>query len=85
MAYKGIFKSALEILYATADIVDEVSSTVTYLGFQSTGISVSSAYWAICKIEISGTITTTKWADGSRNENYIWDNRATYTYLFKMF
>lgn len=60
--------------------IDEASSTVTYVGKASTKAATSEAQWQIIKIEVSGTITTIKYANGSYSFNQIWDNRASLTY-----
>jgi hypothetical protein len=62
-------------------VVDEASSTVTYLGNCLPGNAgkVSEAVWRIKKKDTtSGTKIT--YADGSSDFNKIWNSRATYTY-----
>lgn len=61
-------------------IVDEASSTVTYLGKAVAGTSTASALWQITKITISGTQTSLTQADGDFLFNNIFDNRASLTY-----
>jgi hypothetical protein len=66
---------ALELL------IDEASSTVTYLGNCLPGNAgkTDEAIWRIKKIDTtSGTKIT--YADGSSDFDKIWANRATYTY-----
>lgn len=60
--------------------IDEASSTVTYVGKASVTASPSAPVWRISKIEVSGTVTTVKFANSSYDFNQIWDNRASLTY-----
>lgn len=60
--------------------IDEASATVTYIGRASTKAATSEAQWQIVKIEISGNVTTMKYANGSYTFDQIWDNRASLTY-----
>lgn len=67
--------------FAYKTIIDEASATVTYIGYAATKATTSQPQWQIVKIEISGTITTMKFANGSYSFNQIWDNRASLTYV----
>lgn len=60
--------------------VDEISSTVTYVGKADPGTSGSAASWQIQRITVSGTITTIEFADGNSDFDNIWNNRASLTY-----
>ncbi len=60
--------------------VDEVSKNLIYLGKAAIASSNASAVWQIQRITISGTITTTLWADGNSNYDNIWNDRASLTY-----
>ena len=60
--------------------IDEASATVTYVGKAATSALTSNAVWQIMKIEVSGSITTIKYADGNFEFDNIWDNRASLTY-----
>ena len=62
----------------TQRIVEEASSTVTYVGFAPIGTATSVANWVIMKIEISGSQTIIKWAGVPAN--VAWDDRATLSY-----
>ena len=80
----------IDRIKATADIIEEVSETVTYLGFCSPGTTATSdPRWSILKIVQSGAaypiLTSSKWADGQCCFNLVWDNRAGYNYTFKNF
>lgn len=60
-------------------IYDEATSTIAYLGNALPGISTSSAFWRISKINTtSGVITT--WADGNSNFDNIWADRLSLNY-----
>lgn len=61
-------------------LVDEVSSSVVYVGKAHSGTATSAGSWQIKKITISGTLTTIAFADGDTEYNNSWDNRASLTY-----
>jgi len=61
-------------------LIDEVDANTTYIGFAPFGTATSAASWQIFKISVSGTVTTTTYADGNDNFDNIWDNRASLTY-----
>lgn len=63
-----------------AQIVDEASSTVTYIGKAQPGSLENAAVWQIKKITISGTETITTYADGDADFNNVWDDRASLSY-----
>jgi hypothetical protein len=63
-----------------AEVVDEASSTVTYIGKATPGTATSAASWQIKKITVSGTQTIITWASGNVNFDKIFDNRASLTY-----
>jgi hypothetical protein len=62
-------------------IVEEASSTVTYVGKAAPGSATGSAVWKISKYTDngSGTLTETQ-ADGNANYDNIWNNRASLSY-----
>lgn len=62
-------------------LLDEVSSTVSYLGYSPLGAATSTDNWKIKRILVSGTLTSTQFADGNENYDNIWDNRASLTYI----
>jgi hypothetical protein len=55
--------------------IEEVSTSIFYVGYGLTSMSESSPLWIIKKILINSTITTIKYAQG------IWNNRSTLTYI----
>lgn len=86
----------LSQLRQSADIIEEVSALVTYIGIIKPGSGgtdeqkAAAAIWSIIKVVQSapdGTypnISTIKFADGMAIFNKNWNNRATYNYLFKV-
>ncbi len=64
--------------YAT--IVDEASSTVTYIGKAAIASASSAAVWQVFKMTVSGTETIITWADGDSSFNNVWDDRASLVY-----
>jgi hypothetical protein len=86
----------LSNLKANADIIEEVSALITYVGIIKPGTTgtdeqkAAAAVWSIIKIvqaAADGTypnITSVKYADGMAVFNKIWNNRATYDYIFKV-
>lgn len=61
-------------------LIDQASSTVTYIGSAIPNSSVSSAVWQIKRITTSGTLTLIEYANGNLNFNNIWNNRASLSY-----
>ena len=61
-------------------IIDEVSSTLTYIGFAPPGSSESNPIWKIYRASVSGTITKVEYANGNSGYLNIWANRASITY-----
>jgi hypothetical protein len=49
--------------------------------FHRTGSLTTDPVWKIKKIETNNGITTIGFVDGKVNYNFIWEDRATYTYL----
>lgn len=65
---------------AHALLVDE-SGSITYVGLAEIGSLEAAAVWQIKKIEIQGSVTSVKYADGDANFNNAWDDRISLTYL----
>lgn len=65
---------------AMKTVMDEYSSTVTYIGDADTGSSVASAVWRIKRLTQSGTILYVEWADGDGQFNNVWNDRTTLSY-----
>lgn len=73
-------------LRQSADIIDEISDTVTYLGFCKPGTTdEGSETWSIMKIEEVGTITSFKWANGNAMFQLQFSQRLGYNYSFQNF
>lgn len=73
-----IFRSVVDV--EAIPILDEVSTSLTYVGWAVLGTATSSPKWKIIRITKSGTITLTEYADGNMNYDNVWDNRAALTY-----
>ena len=57
-------------------------SDLIYFGETYPGTSPATARWRIRKYTWSGTNPAiTSWANGTKEFDKIWDNRATYTYI----
>ncbi len=61
-------------------IIDEASTTVTYIGYAEQGAATSATSWLIEKIDedVSGDTVIT-WSPSSRF-NQVWDDRASLSY-----
>ena len=64
-------------LYAVR--LDEVSTTLNYVGEAVPGTADGAAAWRIKKIDMTSGVVLT-WADGNTNFDNIWSNRAGLTY-----
>jgi len=75
-------------LHEQADVIDEASETITYLGFFRNGVVDENEdvdQCKILKIETIDNITTRKWADAEHiNYNKNWTERATDKYTYKL-
>jgi len=60
--------------------LDEVSSTLFYVGEASIAASTSSPMWRIRKIDTT-TGVDVRWADGNSYYDNVWDDRTSLTYL----
>lgn len=61
-------------------MLDEASSTTTYVGYAQPGSDTSDAVWQIFKLLESGTVTSKQYADGSDSFTNVWDDRASLAY-----
>jgi hypothetical protein len=81
-----MFDSDILIAVQTPDLVDEVSSTLYYLGWTDIGISATSeAKFRVARMQKTGNVWQKMWANGSRRYDQVWDDRAdgakiTYTF-----
>jgi hypothetical protein len=67
-------------------LVDEASTTVTYLGFSEKGVDKGVAKWVVVRITIASATTpvgvvTIEWATQVGDNSNIWNNRASLTYV----
>jgi hypothetical protein len=69
-----------ELLNQYSTLIDEASSTVTYIGIALPGTLTSSASWQIKKISANGTVTSILYADSNKNFDNVWDNRSSLVY-----
>lgn len=60
--------------------IDEVSSTLTYVGIAPVSASESAAVWSIQRLENIGTVLTITWADGDTLLDNVWADRASLSY-----
>lgn len=62
-------------------LLDEISSTVSYIGEALPGSLQEDPVWRIKKLDEGGTPPLQiEWADGTSDFDKVWDDRATYTY-----
>lgn len=61
--------------------VDAVSDTLIYIGYSEAGMDESAPHWRIEQIDTTGNITSITNPGGDNSYVYIWDDRATYSYL----
>lgn len=61
-------------------IVDEIDSTLMYIGSAQPGTTNNSSTWSIQKIEFLGDDIFITWANSVNTFTNIWDDRLTYTY-----
>ena len=62
-------------------IIDEVSTTVTYVGYAESGVATSASKWIIQKITAASAtvptgVTTILYATAYMSKDNKWDNRA---------
>jgi len=61
-------------------LVDESNPNIIYKGFASPAAKVEDAVWAIQKISNTGDVCAYQWADGNKNFDNVWNNRAALSY-----
>lgn len=61
-------------------LIEEVSSTEYYIGISESFVNIYEAIWQIKKISKTGDVWTIQFPNGDQSFNYIWNNRAGYTY-----
>jgi hypothetical protein len=60
--------------------VDDAGSGVTYIGQAQPGTLVADASWKIKKVTETGDDLKVEYADGTKDFDKVWNDRATYTY-----
>lgn len=64
-----------------AQRVDEVSTSLMYVGIAEVGAATSASTWRIFRVSsTAGVSPVVEWADGNSNFDNIFDNRASLTY-----
>jgi hypothetical protein len=66
--------------FSTLALIDEVSSTMFYIGDSNGAKDENAAIWSIKKIWQDGTIWRTQFPDGDQSFKFVWTDRGTYTY-----
>ena len=61
-------------------MVDESNPNLIYKGFASPAASTQNPIWAIQRISIANEVCSYQWADGNKNFDNVWSNRATLIY-----
>lgn len=69
--FTGISENLLQV---------DSEGTTTYIGYAVAGSLTSASVWAIKRIVETGLDVAITWADGNKNYDNIWDNRASLTY-----
>lgn len=59
---------------------DESNPRTIYKGFALPGSLTNEPKWAIQKTSVNGSITVTKWSNGNKKLENIWDNREALQY-----
>jgi len=80
--------AAIELsLHGTIDhfkepqLIDDPFPGLSYKGYSSTlNADGSQPVWAILEIKQSGTLTSFRWADASKDFNKVWNDRSFYMY-----
>jgi hypothetical protein len=62
-------------------LVDQVSTSLSYVGYAIYDALTNQSKWLIFRLEVLGTVTNKSFANTSTEYDKIWNDRATYTYL----
>ena len=65
---------------AKSSRIDDVNSSLTYIGEAAVGSNESSPVWRILRITISGAETKIQYANGNTSWNNTWVDRASLSY-----
>lgn len=61
-------------------VVDEVSSSLIYIGEAAISVSELEPFWKIKRIKTIDNIVRITWADGNENYDNVWASRTGYLY-----
>lgn len=65
--------------YLPEPFIDD-DGTTKYVGYAPTGVQPDQKGWQIVKFTKDGNVTKAEYPFGSMGFDYVWDERATYTY-----
>ena len=65
---------------AMQNLKDDNADGNTYFGEAVPGTATSAAGWQILRMNVSGTVTSFKYANGDSGYTNVWDNRTSLTY-----
>lgn len=74
------------VLYTTTDPdgtalrTDAAGGGVTYYGYAPVGTNPAAAAWKIKRTTVAGGLTTNEYADGDREFDNVWNDRAALSY-----
>ena len=60
---------------------DTVDAATAYVGEAAPGASAASAVWRVRRLLTVATVLAIQYADGDRQFDNVWDNRAALTYV----
>lgn len=61
-------------------LIDEVSTTLSYIGIAPEGASTADKVWELLKLDTSSGLSLTKTVNAKDKKGAIYDDRTTYTY-----
>ena len=61
-------------------LVDESNPNVIYKGFASPAAETGEPVWAIQRVSVAADVCSFQWADGNKNFDNVWKDRATLNY-----
>lgn len=67
-------------IFIQASIVEQINQGQTYYGYALPGSATSEPVWAIQRTTEDKGVSTYQWADGNKNFDNVWDNRANLQY-----
>lgn len=78
----GVRKLTESALPKTTVFDYDANSNLVYIGKAAIGTAKASALWQIKKLlcDANGNLTDMQFANGSETYEYVWNNRASYSY-----